>query len=309
MTTARELTRFAPEDDLLHDEISAAGPLARESLLLTAPVPDEEMLAFLYLWREGGTRWGRFVFLGGPDPHQPLFVSHVAEGEFSGDSLRDFDVSGLHWRQPDPLRTAEVSFHQEGLDLDLRFEGIHAPFSWHDNADGCPSWVAHDRYEQSGLTRGDITLNGRHVSVAGAGHRDHSWGTRDWNMLQHWKWMNAATPDGSASLHAMIMNVKGETLVNGYVNADGRLSPIATAEAHAELDEAMIHRAVSGRFTDEAGRTMVLESRYAAGWSMPIQHLVLNEIGMSGTLDGRPATVHVELGWPADYVRGLTGGA
>jgi hypothetical protein len=51
---------------------------------------------------------------------------------------------------------------------------------------------------------------------------------------------------------------------------------------------------------------MALSSTYAAGWSMPIQHLLLNEIGMSGTLDGVPAVVHVELGWPADYVHQLT---
>lgn len=31
---------------------------------------------------------------------------------------------------------------------------------------------------------------------------------------------------------------------------------------------------------------------------MPIHHLVLNEIGMSATLDGQAATAHVELGWP-----------
>jgi hypothetical protein len=118
--------------------------------------------------------------------------------------------------------------------------------------------------------------------------------------------MNAATPDGTASLHAMIMSVKGETLVNGYLNRDGLVSPIASARASATLDERMYHRALSGRFTDEAGREMTLECEYAAGWSMPIRHLLLNEIGMTATLDGRPAVAHVELGWPADYVRALT---
>jgi hypothetical protein len=28
---------------------------------------------------------------------------------------------------------------------------------------------------------------------------------------------------------------------------------------------------------------------------------------MTATLDGAPAVAHVELGWPADYVRALTG--
>ncbi|HEY1974071.1 MAG TPA: hypothetical protein VGH89_39400 [Pseudonocardia sp.] len=303
------ITQFAPDDDLLHDEISASGPFARESLLLTAPIPAEQLLVFLYLWREGGTKWGRFVFVGGPDMDRPLFLSHAEDATFSGADLRDFEVDGLRWRQPEPLRTAEVGFAGEGLELAVRFEGIHPPFSWHDNADGCPDWVAHNRYEQSGLTSGELTLHGRRVEFAAAGHRDHSWGSRNWNMLQNWKWMNAATPDGSTSLHAMIMSAKGETLINGYLNIDGVVSPIVTAQAHAELDDRMVHRAVTGRFTDQAGREMSLECEYAAGWSMPIQHLLLNEIGMAGTLNGRPAVAHVELGWPADYVAALTGSA
>ncbi len=84
------------------------------------------------------------------------------------------------------------------------------------------------------------------------------------------------------------------------------VSPIAKGQAHAKLDEQMYHRAISAHIVDELGREMTLEGEYAAGWSMPIGHLVLNEIGMSATIDGRPATAHIELGWPADYVRELT---
>ena len=82
------------------------------------------------------------------------------------------------------------------------------------------------------------------------------------------------------------MSCKGEILVNGYVNTDGVLSPIVRGEAHAELDGQMVHRRIDGVFHDELGREMRLEARYAAGWSMPIQHLLLNEVGMAATLDG-----------------------
>lgn len=307
MPATRQLTRFAPEDDLLHDDVSASGPYARESLLLTAPIPDEQLLVFLYLWREGGNKWGRFLFIGGPDINTPLFLSHEDGAEYHGDDLRDFTVGGLHWRQPEPLRTAEVDFSGEGLKLSLRFQGIHAPFSWHDNADGCPDWVAHNRFEQSGTTRGELTLGDRHVEFTGVGHRDHSWGSRNWYMLQHWKWINAATPDGTTSLHAMIMSAKGETLVNGYLYIGGEVSPIVSAGASVELDENMIHRSCRGRFVDEQDRVLIMESEYSAGWSMPIQHLLLNEIGMVATLNGARAVAHVELGWPADYVRNLIG--
>lgn len=301
-------TQFGPEDDLLHPE-SAAGPLARESLALTAPIPEEELLVFLYAWREGGTKWGRFVFIAGPDPARPEYVSYVADADYSGDDLRDFTVSGLHCRQSEPLKVAELSFSDADLDLAVRFEGIHEPFTWRDNADGCPQWMAHDRYEQSCLTSGRLRLRGREVAFTGFGHRDHSWGTRNWNYLMHWKWMNAATPDGRLSVHCTTMNSCGDTLLNGYVNRDGVLARIVHAEVATELDEAMMHRRVTGTFADETGAELAFDGRFAAGWAMPIQHLVLHEVAMSARLDGRPATGHVEMGWLADYVRGITGSA
>jgi hypothetical protein len=306
MTSTSLAHRFTARDDLLHD-VSRSGPHARESMLWTAPLPGEALLVFLYLWREAGTRWGRFVFVGGPDMFTPEFLSFEDDTTFEGSNLDDCVVGGLHVRQPEPLRVAELDFQTDELRLALRFEGIHEPFSWHNNADGCPSWVADNRFEQSCLVSGTVRLGERTIKVqASGGHRDHSWGARDWNMLQHWKWINATADDGS-SLHVMIMDVKGERLVNGYINRDGTVSPIVAAEAKAKLDDRLVHRAATGQFTDELGRKMTLECSYSAGWSMPIQHLLLNEIAMSGTLDGSPAVVHVELGWPADYVERLTG--
>lgn len=302
------LTQFAPEDDLLHPE-SATGPLARESLAITAPIPEENLLAFVYVWREGGIKWGRFVFVAGPDSTKPEYLSYVADADYAGDDLREFTVSGLHCKQSEPLEVAEFAFSDGELDLALRFEGIHHPFTWRDNADGCPEWMAHNRYEQSGLTSGRLRLRGRDVQFTGIGHRDHSWGTRNWNYMMHWKWINAATPDGRLSLHATIMNSVGNTLLWGYVNRDGVLARVVHADVECELDEAMMHRRVAGTFRDETGVELTFDGRYAAGWGMPIHHLVLHEVGMSAVLDGAPAAAHVEMGWLADYVRGVVGGS
>lgn len=296
--------RFTAKDDLLHD-ISGAGPHARESLLWTIPLPGEGLLVFAYMWRDASDRWGRFVFVGGADPHDAEFLDFAQDVAMQGDDLDDCDVGGLRLRQPEPLTVAELAFAGEGLELDLRLEAIHEPFSWHENDGGCPDWVAIDRYEQSVLATGRVRLGDREIAVDGAGHRDHSWGARNWNMLQHWKWMNA-TAGRDTSLHVMIMEAKGEQIIQGYLNRDGVVSPVVEARARGTLDERLIQRDIEGRFTDAAGRTMVLEGRYAGGWSMPIQHLVLNEIGMAGTIDGEEATVHIEFGWPADYVERLT---
>lgn len=300
------MSRFTAADDRLHD-ISGAGPHARESLLWTAPLPEEGLLVFLYMWRDSSDKWGRFVFVGGDDPHEAEFLSYEEEVVMQGEDLHDCDVGGLRLRQPEPLRVAELEFAGDGFEAQLRFEGIHEPFSWHENEGGCPEWVAIDRFEQSCLTSGRLKLGDREISFEGAGHRDHSWGARNWDMLQHWKWMNA-TAGEDTSLHVMLMEAKGEQIVQGYLNRDGLVSPVVQGSwAKADLDDRMIHRAITGHFVDEAGRTMDLEGTYAGGWQMPIRHLLLNEIGMRGTIDGQAATVHIELGWPAAYVEALTG--
>ena len=294
---------FSAEDDLMHD-ISRAGCHARESWLWTAPVPDEELLAFLYTWRTAANRWSYFVFVGGPDPMNPLYLDHAEDISLAGTDMDDAVIGRLYVRQPEPLHSAELAYEGNGLSLGIRFEGLHEPFSWHQNAGGCPDWVATDRYEQSCRTRGTLRLGDRQVEFTSAGHRDHSWGARNWSMLQHWKWINA-TADDEQSLHAMAMDVKGERIVQGYLNRDGLVSPLVSADAHADLDEQLNHRRVTADLVDEAGRTARLEADYRAGWRMPIDPLLLNEFAMDATIDGRPAVAHIELGWLSDYVARL----
>jgi hypothetical protein len=307
MTTRPKPTVFDPADDLLHD--IAGGPHARESLVLVAPIPDEELAVHAYLWREGGSRWGRFLFVSGPDPAKPEFVDFCADGVHTGDDLRVFEVSGLRWRQPDPLRTAEVSFSNGELDLDVRFEALHPPFSWHDNADGLRPYIADERFEQTGRTSIRLNLRGREVTASGVGQRDHSWGTRNWAYLQHWKWINCIALDGSVAVHAMLTFTEGEVLVNGYVCSDGTATPLVSASAKAEYDPTMHHRRVRGTFQDETGRSCEIDCEMTAGWSMPIGHLYLNESSMRATLDGAPAAAYIEFGWPKDYLDGITASA
>lgn len=243
--------------------------------------------------------------MAGPDATKPEYVSFDGDATYAGDDLKDFTVSGLAIRQPEPLKTAEIEFADDELELSLHFAGIHAPFSWNDNAGGLREWIAHDRYEQSCVTTGRLALRGREIEFTGVGHRDHSWGTRDWRPFQHWKWMNAGTHDGTVSLHAMKLYALGEEIVYGYLNRAGVVTRVTHVDVAAELDEAMMHRRVHGTVTDETGAAMSFDAHAAAAWSMPIHTHTLNEVGMSAVLDGRPAVAHVEFGWPTAYLTAL----
>lgn len=299
------MTRITPIDDLLHD--ITGRPNGRESLFFVLPVPHEGLLGLAYVYKDASTgRFGRIVALADSVSTKPLFLDIAGDLELEGDDLDDFVVGGLHVRQPDPLRTAELSFAKDGVRLECALEGIHAPFSWHDGIDGCPPWAADERYEQSVRTRGTIAARGRTVDFTSAGHRDHSWGTRDWRPLQHWKWINATAIDEDVSLHGWISYALGDRQVNGYVNRGGDVSPIVAAESHADLDEHFMHTRVTGSFVTADGRELRLDATSVAGLAIPARHMQMNEIACTATLDGAAAIAHIELGWPASYVHDYT---
>lgn len=294
------MPRFTAADDLLHT--IGTEPYERESLLWTAPLPEEGLLVFAYAWRDGPTnRFGRFVAVAGDDGGKPIVLDAADGVALEGDDLDECTIAGLRLRQPEGLKVAEIAFANDEIAYEARFEGLHEPFSWHENEGGCPEWAAVDRYEQSCRVTGRLTLGDRVVEIDGYGHRDHSWGTRDWRALQHWKWMNAAAGD-DLSIHAWVSYALGDRQVNGYVNRGGRVVPLVDVQAKAQLDDRMLHETVTAILTDAEGGTTTLEAQRAAIWQMPIRHLYLNEAAMSGTIDGRRADVHVELGWPQAYV-------
>ena len=285
-------------------------PHGRESFAWAVPIPDEGLLAFLYLARDANTgRYTRMVAIADGLTGNPLYRDIAADLELdSGTDFDDCQVAGLHLRQPEPLTTAELSYVGDGVRIDVTMRALHEPFSWHDNRDGCADWIATDRYEQSVSTRGAIAVAGRTVQFDGMGHRDHSWGPRDWRPMQHWKWMNAATADGSTSLHAFVIFALGDRLVNGYVNRAGAVSPLTAIDVRTELDlSTMLHRRVHAVCTDHEGGQITLDATGVAGLAVPARHMRMNEVACVATLDDRPAIAHVEMGWPETYVREFTG--
>ena len=303
------MAHFTAADDLHHDISGFAH--GRESLFWVMPVPDQGVLAMAYLWRDAHDgKYGRLVGITDRFGGEPRYHDAQIGLDLEGDDFDDCAAAGLRVTQPDPLRTAVLDYEDSEFALHITHEGLHEPFSWRDGLGGCPEWAAFDRFEQSTRTSGSITVAGRTITFdQGIGHRDHSWGTRDWRALQHWKWMNAATLDGSVSLHGWISFALGERQVNGYVNRAGTLSPIVEAEAHSRLDDAFMHTHTSARFRTLDGAELLMETEAVAGMPLIARHMQANEVACTATLDGAPAVAHIEHGWPVSYIADYVDGS
>lgn len=303
------MSRLVPADDLRHPP--APGQRGRDSVFYQLTLPDERLALQVYVFVSGMGTAGCNVVVwdASADAATPplAIVQHLERGVTA--DLDDLRVGPVHLRHEQPLRTARVSVEHPDIALDLAFEALHDAFSYHDNPDGLPAWMAVDRLEQSGWMRGVLRLGDREIPLDAPGHRDHSWGVRDWRAPQHWKWFAAYTPSGRA-LNGWIWIARGEWGVAGYVLRGGRAVPAATIDAHTDYDAAMQQRGFRATLVDLEGVATELAMDVLGIVHLPDErggaHLL--EASALATIDGEPGAGQLEIEWPFDYYRHLVEG-
>jgi hypothetical protein len=293
-----------PKDDLRHQ--LRPGPHARESLFYNVLLPDEGVMVFVYTWVDAANRAGHLFAVVG-DNNERLVFSAVDGVDVGGRDFDDWAVRGMWLRHTDLLRTAEFGIDVEGASLRATFTGTHEAFDYAQNEDGCPAFIADNRFEQSARVTGELVLGGRAIPFDTTGHRDHSWGTRDWDTIQDWKWISGQAGDG-LSLNVMQLHARGETTRHGYVFRDGTLEPVVDVRTRAEYDDDWWQTALHLTVTDAGGRRTELTARRFALLRFDAgERVTLHEAGCRGTIDGQDAVVHFEAGWDRTYAEAQAG--
>jgi len=290
---------LAPADDLRHPaEIS--GVHGRESIFHNLLLPELGLLVFVYTWVDANDRAGYMFGVSGDDDRRRLFFADDGI-EVGSQDFDDWSIGGLRLRHTDPLATAELSFTDgDQVIFEATFRALHDAFSYRDNADGCPSFVATDRFEQAGSIRGGLLLDGERIDFDTTAHRDHSWGQRDWTAIQDWKWVAAQA--GDVALNLFVMRALGDITYHGYVAREGKVVPVVHVDIHAEYDERWWQTRTDITATDAEGvETAITGERFALLSFEAGGVARLNEAACTGTIDGMPALVHLECGWPSAY--------
>jgi hypothetical protein len=92
------------------------------------------------------------------------------------------------------------------VELDLVWETEGLPYSYRLTT----------RYEIPCVVHGVIRVDGEQLELAGAGQRDHSWGTRDWWSMD-WMWSAGVLDDGTR-VHAVALRIpNAPALGAGYI--------------------------------------------------------------------------------------------
>lgn len=280
-----------------------ADALARESLVFMLQLPESGLAVFVYTWVNGLGKAGSAFVVYGPEVGET--VTDLIDGAPVSDEqgFDDWQVGKVSVRHGKPFESAQVIVAPGGrASLDYRFEAVHPAYNYGSHRDGCPGWVADDRIEQSGRVTGVLTLDGREIPFDTMGHRDHSWGTRDWYFSQHWKWLEAQSgPD--LVVHFWEVEALGRKVLRGYVLRDGEMAEVNGVDMSFEHDARLAHTAVFADVRDELGRSTRVEGRTFALYPFVVSpQVMLNEGSMSVTIDGKPGVGHVEMCWPSAYL-------
>lgn len=281
-------------------------PLERESVPYVFALPEHGICAFVYTWVNKDHLAGSIFVAYGPGiGEQPIVeaIDNVPMGATR--NFDDWQVGCVHIRQDLKLDRAQIRVDTKRAVLEARFESAHPAFAYGFHPDGCPSYAASNRLEQAGRIHGLLRIDGRSIEFDTTAARDHSWGTRDWQTPQHWKWLHAQAGPGLC-VHFWQINARGRTDLRGYIFRDGRLAEIETVEVDFEVDEQYRQKRISARLRDSAGRSAVVSGEFFAYYFLiPGPHTTLIEGGLQCTIDGQPGVGWAEFMWPTAYLEYL----
>lgn len=185
---------------------------------------------------------------------------------FSGE-MRDIEDSRTL-----PSLSPEGGAHTR-VELDLLFEGMAPCFNFK-NADpgavaemlvsartrlrdaGQVSRVSSEHYEQAGRCSGRLAFGGREFEFAGGGHRDHSWGVRDWSAPRLWTWLTCQFSDELA-FNLSRVAIESVDIFNGFICRDGKNFPVRRARLETDFEEdGVTQKALRFTIEDTGGKVI-----------------------------------------------------
>jgi hypothetical protein len=291
--------------DVVHDDRHRLkpGPTARESIPYMINLPDAGIAGFTYTWVNGESEAGAILALFGPAVGDQPLVEALPDRKVAADmTFADWQIEHFSMRQDLKFGHADIKWDGTRAKVDLAFDAFHPPYAYGAHKDGCPSYTALDRIEQSGTMKGTITVDGKTIAYDGLGHRDHSWGTRDWGAWQHYNWFEGQSADGTA-VHFWRFIALGKINLRGYVAKDGVLAEITDLDLDITYSDDLWQQRFSAVVTDETGRKTKVEADFYAHYTLvPSDLLHLREGAARASFDGRPGVGWMEVAWQPGYL-------
>ena len=185
-----------------------------------------------------------------------------------------------------PMKQWRIKFKNSQVDLDVNLEGRFPIFNSAAGTDPLAFLKEEDftkteqvfaqmHYEQPMIATGTLILKKKGEvietrTIKGFGHRDHSWGIRDWGGIDSWNWVVAQFEDETINFYKA--EALGEVKQDGIIYSKGadniRITNIEVSTKKKEDEKTP----VSSTFiiTDENGKKRTIESKTIFSQYLPL---------------------------------------
>lgn len=164
--------------------------------------------------------------------------------------------------------------------------------------------IAAEHYEQAGTYSGTLKIGGKKISLDAVGHRDHSWGIRDWFAPESWVWLSVEFGE-EIGLNLCRIVIGRVDMFFGYIIRDGVNYPLKDYKLETEFE-----------FDGITQKNIRFSIEDTGGFRMDVSGKVINVIHLTKKENGKRVIVNeamTEYSWAkrsalgiAEYLHKLT---
>jgi hypothetical protein len=121
--------------------------------------------------------------------------------------------------------------------------------------------AAQRHYEQACICKGTFKQKktGESIDFEVLGHRDHSWGVRNWVFIDRWNWISAQFEDKTVNIARI--EVKGHLLIGGFISGKDGNKRVEKVEIETKTTEdGKTPKSSTFNITDQDGKTLEVVS-------------------------------------------------
>lgn len=192
-------------------------------------------------------------------------------------------AGNLCFTMREPLARWHIGLYGKD-EVDLTWTAFHPPHDYHDGlallgATDEEMALAPAHFEHCGVVRGHVNLNGKKHEINGLGHRDKSWGARDWDGVKGWEWLSAQFGEDFA-FNATVWYPPGtdQTIPGGFVTRDGENRGLTFTNVEYEYGRLEhVPKSATITFTDDQDETYVVRATALAQFPLFKKGLFIQE--------------------------------
>jgi hypothetical protein len=210
-------------------------------------------------------------------PKRDFLVALLAKGEADiylntlplGGKLTQLSDNWLTYTLIKPNEQWHIRFDDRRRYLDLDYTKRFPTVRYDPKQAYVKGVVEMEHYEQACFVKGTARLlDGTRYEIDCLGHRDHSWGIRDYGGIDEWYWVEAQFPQCAVNLIRLKVGSKLENA--GYVSTREATLRVTEMDVETRLEkDGVTPKNFIYRYTDETGKRWVLKSTKLQTYTYP----------------------------------------